>query len=180
MPPAPPPILRCDACFKEIANDDIFCAHCGYPIKGTKVEQSAFITKQNKIDFYKSGINKRTRERINKAGNTLFWLAGLFFLSATISFFVLKDNPEVLAVVIPYLVLGIVFLILGDYSKKKTLACFISGLCLYIIVQAIDLVQNPRLNLYSFLIMAIIITFLILGIKSAVEIEKIKKENNLS
>jgi len=180
MPPAPPPILRCAACFKEIANDDIFCAHCGYPIKGTTVEQSAFITKQNKIDFYKSEINKRAKDRINKAGNTLFWLAGLFFLCAVIAFFILKDNPEVLAVVIPYLVLGIAFLVLGDYSKKKTLACFVSGLCLYIIVQTIDFFQNPNLNLFSFLIVAIIITFLILGIKSAVEIEKIKKENNIS
>ena len=92
-------------------------------------------------------------------------------------FFKLKDDPEVLGKVIPYLILGVVFLLLGEYSKKHTLACFISGLCLFVIVQVLNLFQNPDLNLYSFLIMALVIGFLIMGIKSAIEIEKIKKQN---
>ncbi|OIQ64331.1 hypothetical protein GALL_541180 [mine drainage metagenome] len=180
MPPSNLSIVRCDACFKEIENDNVFCANCGYPLRGTKAEQVAFIKNQNQADFDADELKNRINKRIKKAGNTLFWLAGVFFLCAAIAFFVLKDNPEVLAVVIPYIVLGVVFLLLGDYSKKKTLACLISGLCLYIIVQAIDLVQNPHFNLFSFIIIAIIITFLTLGVKSAFEIEKIKKENNIS
>ncbi len=180
MPPAPPPIPRCDACFKEIENDDVFCAYCGYPIKGTKVEQSAFILKQNKIDYYKAEIKKKVENRIDKGATTLFCLSGLFILAAIIGFFKLQDNPQVLAFVIPYLILGIIFLLLGEYSKKKPLMCFVSGLCLYIIAELYDISERPQASPLGIITIFIIIVFLVLGIKSAVEIEKIKKENNIS
>jgi len=180
MPPAPPPIPRCAACFKEIEKDDVFCAHCGYPLKGTSVEQRTFIAKQNRVDYYKAEISKKIDDRIDKGATTLFCLAGLFILAAIIGFFKLQDNTEVLAFVIPYLFLGIIFLLLGEYSKKKPLVCFVSGLCLYIIAELYDIVERPQASLLGIIVIIIVIVFLVLGVKSAVEIEQIKKENNIS
>jgi len=85
-----------------------------------------------------------------------------------------------LAIVIPYFVLGIVFLLLGEYSKKKMLACFISGLCLFIIVQLLYVFNEPQFDLIYTVFVIATIVYLILGIKSAIEIEKIKKEHNLA
>jgi len=175
--PSTETILRCDACFTEIGTDDVYCANCGYPTKGTAAEQAKFISKKNRVDVATVELTQRVTKSLNKAGRTLYYLSGLFILGGIIAFFKLKDDPEVLGKVIPYLILGVVFLLLGEYSKKHTLACFISGLCLFVIVQVLNLFQNPDLNLYSFLIMALVIGFLIMGIKSAIEIEKIKKHN---
>jgi hypothetical protein len=110
----------------------------------------------------------------------LFYLSGIFALTGIISFFRLKDNPDVLAVVIPNVILAVLFLLLGEYSKKKTLAAFISGLCLSIIFLIINIMETARIDLFYIIFIPVVVVFLIMGIKSAIEIEKIKKENNIA
>ncbi len=119
-------------------------------------------------------------KQIKNAGNSLYFLAGIFLLSAIVNFFISKDDPEVLSNVIPLVVLSALFLILGGYSRKKPLACIVSGLALYIIVQVLLVIDNPVNIFGGIIIKIIIIGYMIKGIKSALEMERFKKEHNIS
>jgi len=168
-------IVRCEGCYKEAAIDDAYCTACGYPIKGTPLQQKIFVSRQIKAEF---DVVKFKR-RVSKAGSTLYYLAGIFILGACLSFFSKKDDPNVLAIVLPEVILAVLFLVLADYSKKKTLACFISGLCLFVITELLGIAAGTQISLLYMILVIVIIGFLVLGIKSAIEIERIKKENNI-
>jgi hypothetical protein len=170
------PIEQCGACRAKILNDDIYCANCGYPIRGSVQEQQDFVLKRDMAEIDMAGFNKR----LKKAGNTLYYLAFFFVFSGVVTFFVRKNDPEVLGVVIPLLILATVFLALGWYSRKRPLASIVSGLCLYVIALLLMFINNPASIAYGLLFKIIIIGYLIKGIKSAIEIEKIKKEHNLA
>ena len=167
--------IFCDACYVKVDSNDQFCNECGYPLKGTKEEQNVFKARQavNSIDIV--DYNKKLRQ----AANTLYYLSGIFVLSGIIQFFVNKDDPAVLAYVLPSIILAIVFLALAGYTKKKPLACIICGFSLYVIVQILNAIADPKTIASGILIKIIIIGFLIKGIKSAIEIDRIKKESNL-
>jgi hypothetical protein len=173
------PVLQtelCSYCNLKTETDDVFCANCGYPLKGTDLEQKNFVTQQSFNDIDQTDLNKK----LKNAGMSLYYLAGIFVISGFINFFISKDDPEVLAIVIPIFILAVLFLILGAYSTKKPLACLISGLSLYIIVQILVAIDDP-VNIARGIIFKIaIIGYLIKGIKSAIDIEKIKKDNHLA
>ncbi len=175
-PPLAPTITQCYACLKNVTDEDVFCPDCGYPLKGTPSEQENFITKSTFRDINLAASNNQVR----KAGNTLFYLAGVFALGGIVFFVLRKDDPDVAAISITDFILAILFLLLGEYSKKKPLACIISGTCLYVIVQVLNFAIAPSSVISYIWIKIIIIGFLIKGIKSALEIEKIKKENNIA
>ncbi|WP_143014033.1 hypothetical protein [Mucilaginibacter pineti] len=117
---------------------------------------------------------------LKSATMSLYYLAGIFVISGLISFFMNKDNADVLAIVLPNFILAILFLVLGSFSRKKTLACLVSGLSLYIIVQVLNAIADPVSIGRGIIMKIIIIGYLINGIKSAINIEKIKKENNIA
>jgi hypothetical protein len=77
------------------------------------------------------------------------------------------------------LILAFVFLALGGYAHKKPLACIVSGLCLYVIVIILNAIADPATIARGALVKILIIGYLVKGIKSAIEIEKIKKEHNI-
>lgn len=169
------PKETCASCFNEIVNDDTFCANCGYPIKGSEDEQRKFIGENEVKGIYYKEYN----DKVARAGNSLYYLAGFSMLGAIISFFTKQDDPNVLAYTLPSLILAILFLILGGYSRKKPLACIVSGLVLYIIVQILLIIDNPANVASGIFFKIVIIGYLINGIKSALELEKFKKEHNL-
>jgi len=116
------PYQHCDACFARVTDDDTYCAGCGYPLKGSENEQKKFIDHRNKND-----VNlPKFKKKVARAGNTLYYLSAVFILYSAISFFTSSNDPYILAIVIPYLILAILFLILGSFSNQKPLACFIS------------------------------------------------------
>jgi hypothetical protein len=117
---------------------------------------------------------------VRKAGNVFYWLSGIFFVSGLILYFAKNDDPSSFAALITNLILSMVFLALGGYSKKKPLACIISGLCLYTILLVLDAIVDPVSIVRGIFLKIVIIGFLIKGLKSAIEIEKIKKENHIS
>jgi len=170
-----PPIEKCAHCYAEIKNDDVYCTNCGYPLQGTEFEQKSFIANLEVIGIDMAEYNKKVRA----AANTLYYLSGVFILSGIINFFILKDNADVLAIVIPTFILAMLFLLLGSYCPKKPLACLVSGLALYIIVQVINAFDSPMSLAKGIIIKIFIIGYLIKGIKSAIELEKMKKENNI-
>lgn len=167
---------RCDSCLKNIENDDVYCTNCGYPIQGTEIEQKDFIANNEVVDINLADYNKKIRT----AGNSLYYLAGIFFFWGVLSYFTTKDSPTAFGYLLISLILAIIFLVLGGYSRKKPLACIISGLCLYIILQVLNAIDNPATILSGIIVKIIIIGYMIKGIKSAIELEKFKKENNLA
>ncbi|MGZ3776026.1 MAG: zinc-ribbon domain-containing protein [Mucilaginibacter sp.] len=170
-------ICLCDKCYTKVDPDDQFCNSCGYPLKGTKEEKERF-----RPVAIKPGLDRREYEkRLKDAVNTLYYLTGVFVLGGVILFFQVKDEPDVLTYILPNIILAIVFLALGGYAHKKPLACITSGFVLYIIIQILNIVDNPA-SFASPITIAIkiaIIAFLIKGIKSAIEGEKLRKDNNL-
>lgn len=170
--PIADPVKHCDGCYIAVTNDDFYCTHCGYPLKGTADEQRKFVISLSQ----KEAALPEFEKKVERAGDTLYYLGGIFVLYSGYNFWHNKDNPSVLAIVLPNLVLAILFLLLAGFSKQKPLACFVSGLCLYLIVQVLILVSNPSRIDLGFFVKIIIIVFLIKGIKSAIEVERIKKE----
>ncbi|HJP63349.1 MAG TPA: hypothetical protein VJ844_07890 [Mucilaginibacter sp.] len=166
----------CNSCFTKIDLDDQFCNNCGYPLKGTPEEQRIFQSTRvvNEIDM------ADYKKKLTNAANTLYYLCGIFVIYGLITFFLKKDDDDVLAYVLPNFILAIVFVALGGYTKKKPLACLISGFSLYIIVLILNAVNSPATLIQGIIVKVIIIGFLVRGIKSAIEVDRIKKENNLA
>jgi len=171
------PISLCDKCYTQVDPDDQFCNSCGFPLKGTKEEKEKF-----RPIPVKPKLNRREYEkRIKDATNTLYYLAGVLVFWDIILFFAVKDDPDVLSYVIPDVILAIVFLTLGGYAHNNPFTCIISGIVLYIIIQIMNIVSDPS-SFASPITIAVktgIIAFLIKGIKSAIEGEKLRKDNNL-
>jgi hypothetical protein len=172
---SPPLAERCYYCSTEVVNDDVFCTNCGYPLKGSELDQKTFVARKNNVSIDLVAFDKR----LKNAANSLYYLAGAFVVFGFIYFFLKMNDPDVLAYVLPNFILAIVFLVLGAYSMKKPLACIVSGLSLYVIVLILNAAANPASIFGGIIWKVIIIGYLIKGIKSAIEIEKIKKENNL-
>jgi len=177
LPLASPTTEPCYCCNTIVSTDDIFCAGCGYPLKGTDPEKNTFLANRNNLHIDLEEFNKK----LKRAGNSLYYIAGFFVFGLLVTLAMGKTNPDDLtAVLVTYLVLIVVFVVLGFFSRKKPLACIVSGLCLYIIIQVINAIDNP-INLASGIFVKIlIIGYLINGIKSAIEIEKFKKEHNIA
>jgi len=73
----------------------------------------------------------------------------------------------------------VIFLGLGFWCKKQPLGAIISALILYIMVQLIAIIQNPLNIISGIIVKVIIIIYLIKGMNSALQAQKIKKELNL-
>jgi predicted nucleic acid-binding Zn ribbon protein len=169
-------LQHCDICYKDVPADDSFCQTCGYPLKGTEQEQKDFRLQHDfrNIDIASFGA------KVKKASNALYYLSGIFVISGLIIYFSNQNAENAVGVLITNLILAMVFLALGGYSKKKPLACIISGLCLYAIIVILNAIVDPISIVRGIIFKIVVIGFLINGLKSALEIEKIKKENNLS
>ena len=174
--PAPAqPQDYCNCCAAKIVNDDAFCTTCGYPLKGTEKGQTRFIRQHahavtNVTDF---------KKKVDRASNFLYYLSGAFLLIAIIDYATDSDNPDILTIVLQLVILTGIFLALGPYSHKKPLASFISGLCLYVIMQVIDVVNNPSHIMHGILWKIAIVVYLVIGIRAAVDVETLKKEHNI-
>lgn len=167
---------NCAHCNTQAKPEDTFCTQCGYPLKGTEAEQNIFISERQDEEIDMFTYNKTLKQ----AGTTLYYLAGVFILSGLVYFFMHKDEEDVVAVVITDLIMAAMFLVLGAYSKKKPLACLISGLSLYVIVQLLNAIVDPISIARGIIIKIVIIGYMIKGIKSAMEIEKIRKEKHIA
>ena len=163
----------CSSCNTLTLNNEAYCQNCGFPLLGSEKEQQDFLLTREIAQIDLDGY----QQKIIKARNWFYYLAGLFTVFGIFVFFKNKDSEEVLALAIPQFILGIVFLVLGSYSIKKPLACIVSGLSLYIIVQILIAIQSPISIASGIILKIIIIGVLIRGVKSAIEIEKIRKEH---
>jgi hypothetical protein len=161
-------VKKCEACNATVMANDTYCLNCGYPLKGSSLEQKAFIAKRDNV----SAINNR----LHSAANALYYLAGVFVFSGLVTLTLRKKDPDVLSLVMPMLILAILFLILGALCKKAPLACTLVGFCVFIAVQVFNFFNNPAALAYGIIIKVIVLAYLIKSIKSAFDLEKIKKQ----
>ncbi|MEO6523466.1 MAG: hypothetical protein ABIN91_17410 [Mucilaginibacter sp.] len=166
----------CSSCYTKVNEADAYCDNCGYPLKGTEIEQQNFITNRNVKEIDLEDYNKK----IKSAGNALYWVAIACVLSGIILYATAAvDAEQKFATLITNLILAIIFIALGVWSRKKPFAALVSGACLYAIILILNAIQNPLSIISGIIIKIIIIGAFIKGIRSAIEAEKIKKELNI-
>jgi len=172
---APEARLECKCCFERISEIDQFCQACGFPLKGAEEEQTKFFSNRNYQHMEVDGLKKKIRS----AGITLYVVAGFFLLSGLVYFFINKAEDSASALLITNAVVAVIFLLLGAWAEKKPLASIISGLVLYVLVQLMAAIEDPVSIFKGLIAKIIIISYLIKGLVSALEAEKIKKQHHL-
>jgi hypothetical protein len=168
-------IFECKCCFEKINPVDQFCQKCGFPLKGSDSEQQEFMYRRS---FKKSELDFLAK-KIESAATTLYVLAGLSFLIGIVYFFINRTTDDGSALLITYTIIAVIYLLLGVWSKTKPLASIISGMVLYVLLEIMGAIDNP-LNIFKGIILkVIIISYLIKGLMSALEAEKIRRQHHI-
>ncbi|MBW4889504.1 hypothetical protein KXQ82_07250 [Mucilaginibacter sp. HMF5004] len=165
----------CGACYHTINDADAFCDSCGYPVKGTLEQQQAFVDNKMVKEIDLEDYNAK----IKNAGNKLFWVAGIFAISGFALYATGNNAEEKTNTLIGCLIISLIFVALGAWSRKKPLAALISGAALYGIVLILGAIENPLSIISGIIWKVIIIGAFIKGIKAAIEADKLKKELNI-
>ncbi len=167
--------LTCTSCSTSVKENDQFCPNCGYPLHGTETEQYNFIYNRNYKQIELEDLNKKIRS----ASTTLYVLAGLSFVTGIIIYVINKDEIKANFNLALYMVMAVIYVGLAIWCKKKSVAAIISGLVLYIGFQIILAFDDPMNLVRGIIWKILIIGYLIKGMKSAFDAQKIKKELNL-
>jgi hypothetical protein len=165
----------CACCATTYQLDDSFCNTCGYPFKGNKDEQDAYIANRAVKEIDLVDLNKK----VTTATNSLYWIGGLLAFWTLISFFIMQDNPDFFGAAITNVILVVAFFAFAIWSKTKPTAALISGLSLYVILIILNAVEDPATLAQGIIFKVFIIGYLIKGIMAVIEVEKIKKELNI-
>ncbi|MGY3791625.1 zinc-ribbon domain-containing protein [Aquimarina sp. 433] len=150
---------HCSQCNEEMLSNAKFCTYCGFPENGDDNEKAKFHAQK----VLKKSQIREDRKKISSARNTLYWMAGIFFVSGLILFMNLGD----IAVLIAGAILAIIYLVLAYWSQKKPFAAILSGLLLYLMVIAANVIVEPSSLFKGILLKVIILSFLIKGMYSA-------------
>ncbi len=153
------PESLCSQCSTAISEETKFCTNCGYPEKGTEKEQATYHAQK----IMKKSKAKDDKKRIESARNTLYWIAGIFFVSGIFLFAISQDN----AILVTNIIIAIIYLILAYFSKEKPFATLLSGLLLYILIITLNAIFDPSTLFSGIIIKIIILSFLIKGVYSA-------------
>lgn len=166
---------ECSCCFEKINPADQFCQKCGFPLKGSDEEQKRFFQNRN----YQHLEMDTLKKKISSAAISLYVLGVIFLAYALIFFFIHRSEESSSIVLITYAIVGVIFLLLGAWAATKPVASIISGITLYALLLLLDLIANPASIFSGIIFKIIIISYLIKGLLSALEAEKIKKQYNI-
>ena len=166
----------CTSCYSKYEPADAFCNGCGYPLHGTQQEKDFFTSERNVKEIDLADLS----ETVRKACNSLYWIAGLLVISTIFGYATAQLEEDKMANLITGVILFVAFLGFGLWSKSKPAAALISGLSLYIIIHLLSAIINPVSIFSGIIIKVIIIVYLIKGIRSVLEVDKLKKELNIS
>jgi len=167
--------IDCQCCFEKVSDADHFCQACGFPLKGSAEEQQHFIYTRNYQQMEIDSLSNKVRS----ARNTLFVLSGFFLLFGLGYFAVNRREDTASAILITNAVVSVIFLLLGWWAEKKPLASIISGMVLYILLILMAAIENPLSLFQGIIVKIIIISYLVKGLMSAMEAEKIRKQYNI-
>ncbi|RQO70745.1 hypothetical protein DBR43_22385 [Pedobacter sp. KBW06] len=168
-------INYCNCCAVKYEAMDAFCNACGFPLQGTKQEQDFYISERNVKEIELIDLD----EKVERARRSLYWISGLTLFSLVFVVFKPSPDEDVSFLVITTLILSTAFLGLAVWGKTRTSTALISGLSLYLIIHILNAILDPRTILSGIIVKVVIIVYLVKGIKSVIEREKIKKELNL-
>lgn len=137
--------LRCGYCIQEgLTADEKYCPQCGYPQGGTDEEQQAFSVRKAAEKFHAEIQDQKVR----KARNALFWVAGLNMLP-----YLLSREPAVIAV---GLVISGIFLGLAFWTKSKPFPAILSALILFVALNVLAMIEDP-MNIFRGIVLKIIV-----------------------
>lgn len=165
----------CAACAKEYQANDAFCNGCGFPIQGSEREQELHLSNRDVrlMDLEEMGT------QVESARKSMFYIAGAIGIFTLIQYFTATAPEDMPGVLITNGILIISYIALGLWAKNKPLTALISGLSLYVIIILLNAIFEPMSLLSGIIVKLIIIGYLIKGIKSTLEAERIKKELNI-
>jgi hypothetical protein len=167
---------KCPVCRTIVVDEDVFCNNCGYPRKGTEDDQRVFLRKRN---TQKNNL-ARANKKIWQATNTLFIIGALISIVALgncfLSFTAFRGNYGQM---ISQLTVGLIFVGLAFWCKKRPLPAIFSGFSLYLSMQILYVFISPHTIINGIVLKLFVIGFLINGIRSVLEAEKLKKEMNI-
>jgi hypothetical protein len=173
-PTAIQPTIFCKACSVKASEDDIFCTHCGYPLKGTHQEQRNFLS-EREAKFIDLGA---AQKQINRAANSLFVVGAITAVAGLVYYAISKDPDTKNSLLIINIILGAIYVGLGFWCKSKPLAAIISGASLYVLTIILNAIANPLTIFSGIIFKIVIISFFARGIKSVLESEKLSKDLN--
>ena len=164
------PHQSCPECGKMHETQNKFCSNCGYPVFGSEDEIRKFKYKklereQDKIDL---------EGKVNSARSSLFVLAGLMGVFGAIMIGLNKE--ESVALLVQYLVMAGIFLGLGFWSKQKPFAALLTGLIVFISMQLLLMIYDPKSVFSGIIIKVVVIIYIVKGVSSARKVEKMDAE----
>ncbi|WP_296378014.1 hypothetical protein [Winogradskyella sp.] len=154
----------CSICKTIVDAESIFCSSCGFPENGTDKDVAQFHAK----NAMKKNQHMDADKKIKSARNTLYVMAGITIVFATIAFFVNQDS----ATLITSFILGVIYLLLGSWTSKKPLIAILLGLFLYLTTIIISAIVAPETIIKGIIFKIIIIAYLAKGVYSASSIKK--------
>ena len=130
------------------------------------------------ISDYLQGYNElelqAAENNLKKARNAIFVIAGLFLLGTLIQMGMSEFNTFGLIIAFGGMA---IFLVLGFLTRKQPMGCIIVALLLFVGLWILDIVVvGPEYIYKGIIAKAIIIYFLVTGIKHARETERLRKE----
>lgn len=171
-----PIATNCKSCSVSVNEADQFCQSCGFPLKGNEQDQENFIYNRNYQHLSLQELDKK----IKSAGTTLYVLAGFTLVYGLVMYFLSNDPAEAISVLIANGVISIIYLLLAVWSKKKPAAAIISALTLFALTWILNAFVDPTQIFKGVIVKVIVIVYLVKGMQSAFEAEKIRKQHNIA
>ena len=157
--------LTCIHCDTPIHETHMFCEECGYPLKGSEQDVAKFYAKRV-MDKRKTN---NAEEKIKSARNTLYVMAGIIVVFGLFLFY---KNADISGLIINIIV-GVIYILLGVWSKQRPLIALLLGLLLYVTIVVVTAIAEPHTLLSGVIWKVLIIAYLAKGIYSASLINKV-------
>lgn len=161
----------CISCHDAVSEHDLSCESCGYPLRGSDFEQRTFI---NHRDYQQLELQEMNH-KIHSASQTLYVLAAIAVLYGIIGYaFSSKANFPV-ETLMTYLGVAAVYFVLALWSKVQPVTAIITALILYVLLQVLVVLDKPTSMAEGIIIKIVVVAYLVKGIKSAMEAQKIRR-----
>lgn len=163
------PDADCGHCGVSLTNEHKFCPHCGFPQQGTREDQKDFRAQV----FLKKQDLTNAQSKVKNAAATLYVIAGFTSLYGLIVGLGIREDAGLM---IGNVVIAILYILLGLWSQEKPFMAILSGLILYATFILLNAFLDPATLYNGMVIKLVVIVFLIKGVVSARQANRILSE----
>ena len=160
--------MTCPHCAAINEEENAFCRNCNYPFSGTEKEQYRFMDHQIDVKYELETASKR----IFTAEVTLY-IIGAFTILALLTRLTRLENIDIII----SLVLGMIFIGLGIFSRFKPFVALTVALFLYISLFILDIIYVPEEITLIVFVRFVIMGILASGIYYAHKGDKLSRKN---